>query len=582
MADKKLPRPGRPEPFRPQNNLEALRVPPHSPEAEQNVLGGLMLAPERLERVKLVLTEADFYRRDHRLIFRSIVEVADKNKPIDPVVMAEWLEAQCLSEQVGGPSYIIELSGNTHSAANILAYAEIVREKSLLRQAIQKGTELVNLGFNPEGKDAGEVLSQGQSALTSLALTATNAQLMRPADLRSLAGEKVQAPRFVMAPYFPRRVVTLVGGHGGAGKSTLALIHAAHVAAGRWWAGKKVEPGKVVLFSLEDDGRTVGFRLQNIIAEYGLDAEAVYANFQVFDWSEGDTALVVEKAEYGIHTLEQTSLFARLKVAAVGADLVLIDNASDAFDGNENSKRQVKAFFRMLTNGIAQPNDCAVVLLAHIDKNAARYGAAGNSYTGSTAWHNSSRSRLALVESKEEGLELRHEKANFGKKCDPLPLRMAEHGVLVPCAAGESGGTSTLNEGQDAAGVLAAIRAAAVAGTSIGTGRLGPGNAHLVLATFGALPARLRQAKGRDAFFAALDSLVASGRVVIAETYVNRNRRRHYVEAGTEPSSLLIPPHPPTSEPTKPTKAGSRSDRQLGEGTGTNETHETNETGASP
>lgn len=566
----------RPEPHRPRGNLEALRTPPQSVESEQSVLGGLMLDPARLPRVKVLVSESDFYRRDHRLIFRSIVELVEKDKPVDAVTMGEWFEANQLSEQSGGPSYLIELANTTPSAANILAYAEIVREKSVLRQAIDAGNQLVNAGFVPEGKDAGEVLAGAQAALATLVQTTSNARLLQPADLRSLAGEQVTPPRFVMAPYYPRRVVTLLGGHGGAGKSTLALAHAAHVAAGKWWAGHKVEQGKVVLFTLEDDGRTIGYRLAHIIEEYQLDAEAVYANFRVFDWSEGDTALAVEKAEFGIHTLEPTPLFARLKVAAIGADLVLIDNASDAFDGNENSKRQVRAFIRMLKVGIAQPNDSAVSLLAHIDKNAARYGAAGNSFSGSVAWHNSTRSRLALVESKEDGLELRHEKANFGKKAEPTTLRIADHGVLVPCSPGEKTGSSTADEGQDAAGVLAAIRAAAVGGTNIGTGRTGPGNAHQVLSAFGALPARLRQAKGKEAFYAALDSLVSSGRVLVEERYTSgKNRRRFLVEAGTQESLFHHPPHPPTGKPTEPT-GGSGASRRLGEGDGTNGTNGTN------
>lgn len=565
-----------PESFRPSHNLETLRVPPQNVEAEQNVLGALMLAPEKLAATRLVLTdgEADFYRRDHRLIYRSILDCARRNKPIDPVTMAEYLEAAGLAEQVGGARYIIELASTTHSAANILAYAEIVREKSVLRQVIELGTETVNDGFQPDGSDAGELLTRAREKLAKLQQATHVGELMRPADIRALAGEKVEPPRFVMAPYFPRRVVTLIGGHGGAGKSTLALTIAAHVAAGRWWAGHKVEQGKVTLFSLEDDARTVGFRLQHIVAEYGLDEEAVYANFRVFDWSDGDTALAVEKSEFGIHNLEATQLFARLKLAAVGSDLVLIDNASDAYDANENSKRQVRCFFHLLKTGIAMPNDCAVALLAHIDKNAARYGAAGNSFSGSVAWHNSARSRLALVESKEEGLELRHEKANFGRKCEPLSLRIAEHGVLVPC----TGPATTPNEGQDAAGIIAAVRAAAVAGTHVRASRTGPGNAHLLLSTFSALPSRLKGAKGKDPFWKAVDELLATGRLISIQGYTSsRNSCRYLVEPGTT-SSLFNPPHPPYVETHEPTNRGSTSRRGLRGKSSTNETHETHET----
>jgi replicative DNA helicase len=159
----------RPESVRPHNNLEALRIPPQSVEAEQAVIGGLMLAPEAIDRVGDLLTEADFYRRDHRLIYRGIRELSEKNKPFDAVTLGEWFEANGLSEQIGGPSYLIELASTTPSAANIRAYAEIVREKSVLRQLIEAGTEIVNDGFQPEGRDSQEILSSAEMKVFKIA-----------------------------------------------------------------------------------------------------------------------------------------------------------------------------------------------------------------------------------------------------------------------------------------------------------------------------------------------------------------------------------------------------------------------------
>jgi replicative DNA helicase len=159
----------RPESVRPHNNLEALRIPPQSVEAEQAVIGGLMLAPEAIDRVGDLLTESDFYRRDHRLIYRGIRELSEKNKPFDAVTLGEWFEVNGLSEQIGGPSYLIELASNTPSAANIRAYAEIVREKAVLRQLIEAGTEIVNDGFQPEGRDSQEVLSSAEQKVFKIA-----------------------------------------------------------------------------------------------------------------------------------------------------------------------------------------------------------------------------------------------------------------------------------------------------------------------------------------------------------------------------------------------------------------------------
>ena len=159
----------RPDSFRNEPKIDALRVPPQSVEAEQAVLGGLMLAPDSLDRVGDFLTEHDLYRRDHRLIYRAIRDLSEKNKPFDAVTLGEWFEANGLGEQIGGTGYLVELASTTPSAANIRAYAEIVREKSVLRQLIEAGTEIVNDGFQPEGRDSQEVLSAAEMKVFKIA-----------------------------------------------------------------------------------------------------------------------------------------------------------------------------------------------------------------------------------------------------------------------------------------------------------------------------------------------------------------------------------------------------------------------------
>src|SRR3546814_5776976 len=115
--------------------------------AEQAVLGGLMLAPDAYDRIADHLVDGDFYRRDHQLIYRAIRELAEKNRPYDAVTLGEWFESQGLAEQVAGGAYLVELASTTPSAANIAAYAEIVRDKAVLRQLIEVGTGIVNDGF---------------------------------------------------------------------------------------------------------------------------------------------------------------------------------------------------------------------------------------------------------------------------------------------------------------------------------------------------------------------------------------------------------------------------------------------------
>ena len=154
---------------RPEPRIDQLRVPPHSVEAEQAVLGGLMLAPEAFDRVNDQLTENDFYRRDHRLIYRAIRELSDKGRPFDAVTLGEWFESQGKLEQVGDGAYLIELASTTPSAANISAYAEIVRDKAVLRQLIEVGTEIVNDGFQPEGRESAELLASAEKAVFQIA-----------------------------------------------------------------------------------------------------------------------------------------------------------------------------------------------------------------------------------------------------------------------------------------------------------------------------------------------------------------------------------------------------------------------------
>src|SRR5690554_3963226 len=154
---------------RAEQRVDQLRVPPQSIEAEQAVLGGLMLAPDAYDLVGDSITERDFYRRDHQLIFRAIRELAEKNKPFDAVTLGEWFESMGESEQVAGGAYLIELASTTPSAANIKAYAEIVRDKAVLRQLIEIGTDIVNDGFQPEGRDSAEILAKAEQQVFAIA-----------------------------------------------------------------------------------------------------------------------------------------------------------------------------------------------------------------------------------------------------------------------------------------------------------------------------------------------------------------------------------------------------------------------------
>jgi len=148
---------------------EQLKVPPHSIEAEQAVLGGLMLDNEAWDKVADIICEQDLYRQDHRIIFYGISELCSRNQPIDVVTVSEWLENKNELDSAGGLSYIGALAKNTPSAANIQAYAKIVRERSVLRQLIRVGNEIGESAFNPEGRDTAQLLDKAEQLVFDIA-----------------------------------------------------------------------------------------------------------------------------------------------------------------------------------------------------------------------------------------------------------------------------------------------------------------------------------------------------------------------------------------------------------------------------
>jgi replicative DNA helicase len=144
-------------------DLTALKLPPHSVEAEQSVLGGLLLENHAWERVADLVNEQDFYRADHRHIWHQIVRLIDENKPADVVTVAEALESHNRLDDIGGLAYLAALAQNTPSAANIRRYAEIVRERSVLRKLVEVGGEISTAAFNPNGRSATEILDEAEA-----------------------------------------------------------------------------------------------------------------------------------------------------------------------------------------------------------------------------------------------------------------------------------------------------------------------------------------------------------------------------------------------------------------------------------
>ena len=149
--------------------LLALKVPPHSIEAEQSLLGALLLDNQAFDRVADLVTGEDFYRDDHRRLWRHIARLIEAAKPADVVTVSESVEASEDKDKTGGPAYLGALAQNTPSALNIRRYAELVRERAVQRRLAQVATGIAEEALNPGGKEVGQLLDEAESRIFQIA-----------------------------------------------------------------------------------------------------------------------------------------------------------------------------------------------------------------------------------------------------------------------------------------------------------------------------------------------------------------------------------------------------------------------------
>lgn len=478
-------------------------------EVEQCVLGGLLLDNQRWRQITSRIGADDFYRREHRLIFSAIESLCQENKPADVVTVAERLDQTGDLEAAVDIAYLGSLANNTPSAANVVAYSDLVRDHARQRRLLAAAMEIVN----------GDITSESVTALERAVAGVQEkpGPSLRAVDLSAIADCELNPTRYAIEPILPRGHVTLLGSHGGAGKSILALVFVAHVVCGRVWCGLPAIQGRALYVSLEDPGELVRYRLRRIADAFGLNLADVVGGVRVLDGSASDSVLVAEVNDHGTRRLAPTATMEEVEAAAKGYTVIVIDNASDAYDASENDRRMVRGFIRRLAQ-LARAQDAAVLLLAHIDKPGARFGTNGESYSGSTAWHNSVRSRLALTE-QDSRISMAHEKNNLGKKIEPIPLEWSEGGVLVPAA----GNATAARDAEDDKAVLAALKAAIDDGATVYAARSGTHSALSILRAYPDLPKLLKKDSCR--FYTALSRLKRAG-CVSHETFENEHRKQ--------------------------------------------------------
>jgi len=168
MADHEYPSNLAELPHRGDSDIARIKMQPHSIEAEQSVLGGLLLSADGWDAVSEAVVDSDFYRPDHRLIFRQIAKLAEASEPVDVITVADKLEAQGELEAAGGLPYLAELAQNTPSASNIRAYAQVVNERASLRKLIEAAQDIAESGFSPEGRTSDELIDEAERRIMQI------------------------------------------------------------------------------------------------------------------------------------------------------------------------------------------------------------------------------------------------------------------------------------------------------------------------------------------------------------------------------------------------------------------------------
>jgi hypothetical protein len=250
--------------------------------------------------------------------------------------------------------------------------------------------------------------------------------------INELVGRRADPIPFIVDRFLPAGEVTLLAGHGGAGKSTVALHLAVCMALGKPFHGNRCERRRVAYLSCEDDARVLHVRLERIIKYLGCEMADLDGWLTPYDAANAD-CILFSRPRSGDHRDTKTYDWVAAQMKNAGVQVIIVDGVADAFDGDENSRSEVKRFVRGIRRLI--PNDGAALLLSHVNKSTAKNGK-GERYSGSTGWHNSVRARwyLGYVSGNEKRgqLILEVEKLNTGAAGASIYLRWSdEHQFLV-------------------------------------------------------------------------------------------------------------------------------------------------------
>jgi len=368
--------------------LAALRIPPHSIEAEQSVLGGLLLDNAAFDKIADLVGEDDFYRDEHKRIFRQIRKLLERGKPVDVVTVAESLDAAGEGGDTGGLAYLGELAANTPSAANIRRYAEIVRERAILRQLVTAGDEIAGSALNPLGREPKQLLDEAEARVFAIAeggfRSQTGFQHINP--LLTQVVERIQelhdrenpsditgiptgyADLDKMTSGLQAGDLLIVAGRPSMGKTSFALNIGEHVA---------IDVGlPVAVFSMEMGGAQLAMRM---LASVGrLDSNRVRTGrLNDDEWSRLSFALgkMHEAPIYidetpALNPIDLRARARRLHRQCGKLGLIIIDYLqlmSSANGGGENRATEISEISRSL-KGLAKELGVPVIALSQLNR----------------------------------------------------------------------------------------------------------------------------------------------------------------------------------------------------------------------
>ena len=251
----------------------SLKLPPQSAESESAVLGALLIAPDTWQHVAEKIQADDFYRKDHELIFSVIAKLESEGKPYDVITVAEWLETYQKLDEAGGISYLADLADNVASTVNVLAYADIIRKRSILRRLVRASTEISESVFNPAGRSCEEILDSAEKAIFEIAERETRRRntYLPISDLLTSALDRIDElfqkknPITGIATGFDkfdeqtaglqRSDLIIVAGRPSMGKTSFAINIAEHAAI--------KEQLSVAIFSMEMPGEQLAMRMMS-------------------------------------------------------------------------------------------------------------------------------------------------------------------------------------------------------------------------------------------------------------------------------------------------------------------------------